>query len=228
MRHYRFPTGDSNGCNPDCRWTVLKDVLIGPAANPGGLLKQLEGEAELGLEMYSATDSNQGDGDNSFLPSPPTRSVRASTARRSTASPSSSTRSRPSTRCSVPRASTTTRRPALRSAPSSGSPLTAESAIRRASPRSPRRRRRCWCSSPMASRGSAVTTSPAIRPDGGHRRRPADVHARHPHVRHRDRRHERAGGAALQRRRDAGKGLDPATGDAGAIRRTPRSSSSTR
>jgi len=70
MRHYRFPTGDSNNCNPDCRWTVLKDVLIGPAANPGGLLKQLEGEAEIGVKMYSATDGNPNDNDNSFLPEP--------------------------------------------------------------------------------------------------------------------------------------------------------------
>jgi hypothetical protein len=67
MYHYRFPTGPSNGCNPDCRWTTLKDVLIGPASNKGGLLKQLEGQAELGVEMYSATDSNPNDDDNSFL-----------------------------------------------------------------------------------------------------------------------------------------------------------------
>ncbi|HVH40833.1 MAG TPA: vWA domain-containing protein [Labilithrix sp.] len=65
----KFPTGDSNGCNPDCRWTVLKDVLIGPAATPGGLLKQLEGEAEIGLELYSATDGVN-DGDDSFLTTP--------------------------------------------------------------------------------------------------------------------------------------------------------------
>ncbi|MBX3199876.1 MAG: VWA domain-containing protein [Labilithrix sp.] len=70
MHSYRFPNGLSNGCNPDCRWTVLKDVLIGPAANPGGLLQQLEGEAEIAVEMYSATDSDPNDGDNSFLVGP--------------------------------------------------------------------------------------------------------------------------------------------------------------
>jgi hypothetical protein len=70
----KFPTGDSNGCNPDCRWTVLKDVIIGPAAAPGGVVKQLQAEAELGMQMYSATDSNPNDGDNSLLP-PPTDNV---------------------------------------------------------------------------------------------------------------------------------------------------------
>lgn len=74
MRHFRFPNGDSNGCNPDCRWTVLKDVLIGPNPATGGLLKQLEAEAELGVELYSATDPVQGDGDDSFL-APPTDAV---------------------------------------------------------------------------------------------------------------------------------------------------------
>ncbi len=67
MHLFKFPSGDSNDCNPDCRWTVLKDVLIGPASNPGGLIKQVEGEAELAVETYSATDSNPNDGDNSFL-----------------------------------------------------------------------------------------------------------------------------------------------------------------
>lgn len=70
MHHSKFPSGGSNGCNPDCRWSVLKDVLIGPPSNPGGLIKQIEGEAEIALEMYSATDSNPNDGDNSFLPEP--------------------------------------------------------------------------------------------------------------------------------------------------------------
>lgn len=74
MYFNKFPSGASNGCNPDCRWTVLKDVLIGPASNPGGLVKQLEGEAELGVEMYSATDPNPNDGDNSLLP-PPTDAI---------------------------------------------------------------------------------------------------------------------------------------------------------
>ena len=70
----KFPNGDSNGCAPDCRWTVLKDVLIGPAATPGGVVKQLQGEAELGIEMYSATDPDPNDFDNSLLP-PPTDDV---------------------------------------------------------------------------------------------------------------------------------------------------------
>lgn len=74
MQFNKFPSGDSNNCNPDCRWTVLKDVLIGPAATPGGVVKQLQGEAELGIELYSATDTNPNDGDNSFLP-PPTDAV---------------------------------------------------------------------------------------------------------------------------------------------------------
>jgi hypothetical protein len=68
MYNYKFPSGQSNGCNQGCRWTVLKDVLIGPAATPGGLLKQLEGEAEMAVEMYSATDSKPGD--SSYLPEP--------------------------------------------------------------------------------------------------------------------------------------------------------------
>jgi hypothetical protein len=66
----KFPSGDSNNCNPDCRWSVLKDVLIGPQSNPGGLIKQIETEAELAVEMYSATDSNPNDGDNSYLTGP--------------------------------------------------------------------------------------------------------------------------------------------------------------
>lgn len=70
MHSFKFPSGDSNDCNPSCRWSVLKDVLIGPASNPGGLLKQLEGEAELGIKLYSATDSDPNDGDNSFLTGP--------------------------------------------------------------------------------------------------------------------------------------------------------------
>lgn len=70
----RFPSGDSNDCNPDCRWSVLKDVLIGPPASPGGLVAELSGEADLGIELYSATDPNPNDGDNSELP-PPTDAV---------------------------------------------------------------------------------------------------------------------------------------------------------
>ncbi len=69
MIHNNFPTGGS-----ETRWAVLKDVLIGPASAPGGVVKDLEAEAELGVEMYSATDSNPSDGDNSFLP-PPTDNV---------------------------------------------------------------------------------------------------------------------------------------------------------
>ncbi len=74
MYFNKFPNGGSNGCNPDCRWTVLKDVLIGPAATPGGIVKQLQAEAELGIEMYSTTDPILGDGDDSLLP-PPTDNV---------------------------------------------------------------------------------------------------------------------------------------------------------
>lgn len=70
MYRFAFPNGDSNNCNPSCRWTVLKDVLIGPAATPGGLLKQLEGEAEIAVEMYSATDPDPNDNDNSYLAGP--------------------------------------------------------------------------------------------------------------------------------------------------------------
>jgi hypothetical protein len=70
MQFNKFPTGPSSNCVPDCRWSVLKDVLIGPAATPGGVVKQLEGEAELGIQLYSATDPDLSDGDNSFLPGP--------------------------------------------------------------------------------------------------------------------------------------------------------------
>lgn len=66
----KFPSGTSNNCAAGCRWSTLKDVLIGPAASPGGLLKELEGQAEIALELYSATDSNPNDGDNSFLTGP--------------------------------------------------------------------------------------------------------------------------------------------------------------
>lgn len=71
MQFNKFPSGNSNNCVPDCRWSVLKDVLIGPASMPGGIVKQLQGEAELGVQLYSATDSNPNDGDNSLLPPPP-------------------------------------------------------------------------------------------------------------------------------------------------------------
>lgn len=70
MSFNKFPSGNSNGCNPDCRWTVLKDVLIGPANNPGGLLKDLEGQAEIAVELYSATDAVLNDGDDSQLTGP--------------------------------------------------------------------------------------------------------------------------------------------------------------
>lgn len=66
----KLPTGNSNDCNPTCRWTVLKDVLIGPSATPGGLLKELDGQAELAIELYSATDANPNDGDNTQLTGP--------------------------------------------------------------------------------------------------------------------------------------------------------------
>jgi hypothetical protein len=67
MFFFKLPSGDSNGCSPDCRWSVLKDVLIGPTSNPGGLLKQLEGQAEMAVALYSATDPDPNDGDNSLL-----------------------------------------------------------------------------------------------------------------------------------------------------------------
>jgi hypothetical protein len=62
MHLYKFPgSDDSNNCQNGCRWTVLKDVLIGPNDNPGGLLEQLETEAEVAVEMYSATDNDPND-----------------------------------------------------------------------------------------------------------------------------------------------------------------------
>lgn len=66
MQIYKFPSGDSNNCAAGCRWSVLKEVLIGPVSKPGGLLKDLAGEAEMGVELYSATDNKAGD--SSFLP----------------------------------------------------------------------------------------------------------------------------------------------------------------
>lgn len=74
MQFNKFPSGSSNNCNPDCRWSVLKDVLIGATPAAGGIVKQLQSEAELGIELYSATDPNPNDGDNSLLP-PPTDAV---------------------------------------------------------------------------------------------------------------------------------------------------------
>lgn len=71
MQFNKFPSGSSNNCNPDCRWSVLKDVLIGATPAAGGVVKQLQGEAELGVQLYSATDPNVGDGDDSMLPPPP-------------------------------------------------------------------------------------------------------------------------------------------------------------
>ncbi|HVJ94983.1 MAG TPA: hypothetical protein VM580_34625, partial [Labilithrix sp.] len=73
MWNQAFPSGSANDCNGGCRWTVLKDVLIGPNNNKGGLLKQLDGEAEIAIELYSATDGSQ-DGDDSYL-DPPTTEV---------------------------------------------------------------------------------------------------------------------------------------------------------
>jgi hypothetical protein len=72
MFNYQFPSGASNGCQSadGCRWSVLKDVLIGPAGGNGGVIKALEREAELGVSMYSATDSNPADNDNSLLKTP--------------------------------------------------------------------------------------------------------------------------------------------------------------
>lgn len=57
----KFPSGNSSECAAGCRWTVLKDVLIGPASNKGGIFKQLEGEAEIALELYSASDHKKDD-----------------------------------------------------------------------------------------------------------------------------------------------------------------------
>jgi hypothetical protein len=68
MQFNKFPSGPSNNCVPDCRWSVLKDVLIGPDVGTGGIVKQLQAEAELGIELYSATDLDPNDGDNSSLP----------------------------------------------------------------------------------------------------------------------------------------------------------------
>ena len=70
MQFNKFPSGASNNCNPDCRWSVLKDVLIGATPAAGGVVKQLQAEAELGIQLYSATDPNPNDGDSSQLPPP--------------------------------------------------------------------------------------------------------------------------------------------------------------
>lgn len=67
MHRFKFPSGDSDECKTTCRWSVLKDVLIGPASDPGGLLKKIENQAEIAVKLYSATDKDPNDGDNSYL-----------------------------------------------------------------------------------------------------------------------------------------------------------------
>ena len=74
MQYNLFPSGGSNNCATGCRWTTLKDALIGVDGGTGGVVKTLQAQAELGVQMYSATDAVQGDGDDSLLP-PPTDAV---------------------------------------------------------------------------------------------------------------------------------------------------------
>jgi hypothetical protein len=71
MYNFKFDSEEpSNGCNPSCRWSVLKDVLIGDGSPNVGLVKQIEKEAELDVKLYSATDPVLGDGDDSYLTVP--------------------------------------------------------------------------------------------------------------------------------------------------------------
>jgi hypothetical protein len=73
MYLFKFPgeSVDSNNCAQGCRWTVLKTALIGANDAAGGLIKKLQGQAQMAVALYSATDSNTGDGDNSHLPASP-------------------------------------------------------------------------------------------------------------------------------------------------------------
>jgi hypothetical protein len=71
MFNYKFDSEEpSNGCNPSCRWSVLKDVIIGDGSPNVGLVKQIEKDADLDVKMYSATDPVLGDGDDSYLTTP--------------------------------------------------------------------------------------------------------------------------------------------------------------
>lgn len=72
MLYYQFPGANPSpdGCASGCRWTVLKDAMIGPDGGTGGVVKTLQAQAELGVQLFSATDSNPNDGDNSHLTGP--------------------------------------------------------------------------------------------------------------------------------------------------------------
>lgn len=62
MKYAKFPSVGYQAATPpnylDSRWQVLKDALIGPTGNPGGLVKQFEGDVAFGLQMYSARRVN--------------------------------------------------------------------------------------------------------------------------------------------------------------------------
>lgn len=62
MIYSTYPEGQAGA---PTRWDALKNVLIGPANAKGGLLKELEGDAEIALALYSGQSK---DGDQSLLP----------------------------------------------------------------------------------------------------------------------------------------------------------------
>ena len=79
MFYFKFATTDQNSdptnnpsCTNGCRWTVLKDAIIGPNVTTGGIIKKLAGTAKMAVALYSATDSVSNDDDNSHLPTNPT------------------------------------------------------------------------------------------------------------------------------------------------------------
>ena len=71
---YKFPgdsvdSNTSNNCaNKSCRWETLKTALLGADDNAPSLIKSLQGNAKLAVSLYSGTDSDPNDGDNTHFP----------------------------------------------------------------------------------------------------------------------------------------------------------------
>ena len=72
MYIYKFPgesvdsNASTNGVNS--RWETLKTALLGANDQAASLVKNLQGNAQLAVALYSGTDSNTGDGDNTRFP----------------------------------------------------------------------------------------------------------------------------------------------------------------